>query len=90
MKTTVRSLIAAALANQSVSIQIGRSRNTAGFGTGTPVAVVPGDAPPKLVGQPYLKTTFRNGAFRKTLYTPSTLRAEVGVEWLLRQPTKSA
>jgi hypothetical protein len=86
MKTTVRSLIASALSGQSVSIQIGRSRNTAGFGSGTPVEIVAGDAPPRLEGRPYLKTTFRNGSFHKVLYTPSTLRAVVGADWLLSQP----
>jgi len=55
---------------------------TAGFGTTTPIDIVPGDAVPELVGQPYLKTNFSRGGFSKTLYTPSTLRVEVGAEWL--------
>jgi hypothetical protein len=32
---------------------------------------------------PYLKTNFvGSGGFRKVLYTPSTLRIEVGAEWI--------
>jgi hypothetical protein len=53
-----RKKIAQELRNSIQSIQIGRSRNFSGFGSGTPVVVVDGDAPPSLEGQPYLKTTF--------------------------------
>ena len=38
--------------------------------------------PPHVKGLPYWKTTLRNGAFNKVLYTPSTLRIEVGEHWL--------
>jgi len=60
----------------------GRSRNSARVTYSTPVVVVAGsDAPPKLCGRPYLKTHFKNGRFEKTLYTPSTMRIEVGELW---------
>ena len=81
-----RQAIRIALAGKSRSIQIGRSFNIAGFGTQTPVEVIDGDSPPVLDGQPYLKTQFRNGAFQKTLYTHSTLRARVGKDWLANLP----
>lgn len=69
---------------QTVSIAIGRNRNSAGP-VGAPVVLVDGGQQPKLVGHPYLKTQFRNGAFTKTLYTPSSRRIEVGRDW---QPQK--
>ena len=76
-------MIRAAVEGQSRSISIGRSRNTAGAGSGTPIIVIDGDSPPVLEGQPYLKTNFSNGkGFSKTLYTPSTLQITVGKEWL--------
>jgi hypothetical protein len=82
MKTRY-SVVRDALKGQRRSISRGRSRNSAGFGTATPVDVIPGNAAPSLEGLPYLKTTFRNGPrFTKTLYTPSTLRATVGSDWL--------
>jgi len=63
-------------------ISIGRSRNSARVTYSTPVVVIPGsDAPPKLCGRPYLKTHFKSGRFEKTLYTPSTMRIEVGELW---------
>lgn len=78
-----RRKVSFALSGSHATIQMGRSRNTAGFGTRTPVVVVPGDQPPRLKGQPYLKTHFSNGrGFSTTLYTPSTLFAEVGKDWL--------
>jgi hypothetical protein len=78
-----RKKISHELRNSHQSIRIGRSHNSAGFGSGTPVVVVEGDTPPSLEGQPYLKTIFRNGPkFTKTLYTPSTLHAVVGKNWL--------
>lgn len=84
MKTRF-SVISVALAGQKRTIQIGQSRHTAGYNSGTPVKVIPGSSqPPELVGQPYLKTTFRNGVFRRTLYTPSTLGVIVGAQWLDR------
>jgi hypothetical protein len=80
------SIIRDALAGQRKTIQIGRSRHTAGFGTTTPIDIVAGANPPKLKGLPYLKTGFSNGrGFHKTLYTPSTLVVEVGAEWLAEQ-----
>lgn len=49
----------------------------------TPVVVVPeSSAAPEVKGSGYWKTTFRNGPnFARTLYTPSTLRIEVGADW---------
>ena len=76
-----RAAIARHLAGQRRSIQIGRSRNDAGFSSSTPIETIDGDAPPELVGQPYLLTTFRRGSFTKALYTPSTLRVVVGRDW---------
>lgn len=80
-KRAYRAAIAKALQGQTRSISIGRSRNIARFSNSTPIEVVDGDSPPELVGQPYLLTNFRRGSFRKTLYTPSTLRVVVGREW---------
>jgi len=60
----------------------GRTDRSAGVGASTPVETVPGDSPPQLVGLPYWKTGFSNGSFRKTLYTPSTLRIVVGEKWV--------
>ena len=72
------------LKNVRKSIRIGRSYNEAGVGTRTPFVVTAGTKPPTLEGRPFLKTQFRNGAgFSKTLYTASTLRVEVGKDWLL-------
>lgn len=77
-----RARIAEHLRGQRKVIAIGRSRNSAGFGSSTPIEIVDGDSPPELIGQPYLMTTMENGPnFRKTLYTPSTLRVVVGREW---------
>ena len=69
------------LKNESRTIAIGRSRHTAGVGTGTPIEVQDGDGHPVLHGQPYLKTQFRRGNFSKTLYTASTLHITVGRDW---------
>jgi len=64
------------------TIAIGRSSNSAGVGSQTPIYLVDGDSPPQLLGLPYLKTQFSNGrGFSMTLYTPSTLYVEVGVQW---------
>jgi len=80
-----RRKVSAALSGIRKTIRIGRSAHTAGFGTGTPVQIVEGDKAPTLEGLPYLKTTFSNGrGFRKTLYTPSTLVAVVGKDWLAK------
>jgi hypothetical protein len=76
-----RKRISDALRGQSASIAIGRSQNVAAFSNSTPIEIVDGDRPPELVGRPFLLTTFRRGAFSKTLYTPSTLRVLVGREW---------
>lgn len=73
--------IAEHLRGQRRVISIGRSRNSAGFSSSTPIEIADGDSPPELQGRPYLMTTFRNGPFRKTLYTPSTLRVVVGRDW---------
>lgn len=64
-------------------IRRGRSCNSAGVTSTTKIVIVPeSDRAPKLEGQPYLKTNFcGKGGFRKTLYTPSTLRIEVGAKW---------
>lgn len=77
-----RQVVCEALQGVTRSIAIGRSSNRSGVGSGTPIDVVSGDDPPTLQGKPYLSTTFRRGSFSKTLYTPSTLRVVVGVEWL--------
>lgn len=71
----------------SKTIQIGRSFNSAGFGTNTPITVMKdSDLEPELHGQPYLKTLFSNGrGFTKTLYTPSTLHVIVGERWLAQK-----
>ncbi len=75
-------IIRNAVRGQRNYISIGRSRNSAGVGTQTPIRILPdSDSAPKLVGQPYLKTNFRRGGFSKTLYTPSTLAIEVGADW---------
>ncbi len=49
-----------------------------------PVRMVPGNKKPTLEGNGYWKTQFsaHNGRFRKILYTPSTRRIEVGIDWL--------
>ena len=77
-----RQAIRTSLNDERRSICMGMSSNVAGFGTGTPVEVIAGPSKPKLLGQPYLKTQFRNGAFQKTLYTASTLHVQVGAEWI--------
>lgn len=83
MKNTIHSIVRTALGDARKVHAIGRSRHCAGMGSGTPIDVTPGDAAPQLVGLPYLKTNFSNGCgFRKTLYTPSTLRVTVGADWL--------
>lgn len=80
-KRAFRAVIAEHLRGQRRTISIGRSRNSAGFSNSTPIEFIDGDSPPELQGRPYLMTTFRNGPFRKTLYTPSTLRVVVGRDW---------
>lgn len=80
-KKAYRGRIAEHLRGQRKVIAIGRSRNSAGFSAATPIEIVDGSSPPELLGKPYLMTSFRNGNFRKTLYTPSTLRVVVGREW---------
>lgn len=80
-RKTWRAAIAAHLDGETRSISIGRSRNRAGFSNSTPIEIVDGDQPPELVGQPYLMTSFQRGNFRKTLYTPSTLKVIVGRYW---------
>ena len=48
----------------------------------TPVVTVPqSKEPPCVSGYGYWKTLFSNGAFSRTLYTPSTFRIEVGENW---------
>lgn len=73
--------IAEALRGQKVTIAIKRSYNRRGFGTNTPIQYVPGNEPPKLCGQPFLKTQFNHCGFHKTLYTPSTMHVIVGKDW---------
>ena len=78
--------IRSAVSGQKNCICIGRSRNSAAAGSGTPIIVTAGASAPRLAGLPYLKTNFvGGGGFRKVLYTPSTLRIEVGAEWIAAQ-----
>jgi hypothetical protein len=82
----VAKTIRAAVRGQRKSICMGRSYNSAGAGSGTPIIVTEADSAPLLAGLPYLKTNFvGRGGFRKTLYTPSTLRIEVGARWIAAQ-----
>ena len=78
----VRRLVRATAMGQSSRIQIGRSSRNAGVTWSTPIELVTGDRPPQLAGKPCLVTNFRRGRFSRTLYTPSTLRIQVGEEWL--------
>ena len=48
----------------------------------TPIVEVDGAARPATAGKGYWKTQMRNGRFARTLYTPSTLRIEVGRDWV--------
>jgi len=78
--------IRAAVRGQRKNICIGRSYNSAGAGSGTPIIVTGAGSAPRLAGLPYLKTNFvGGGGFRKVLYTPSTLRIEVGAQWIAAQ-----
>jgi len=77
----VRRMIRAAAWGYYATIRRGRSEHTASVTWSTPIRVVPGDEPPVLVGEPYLKTHFQRGRFSRTLYTPSTLCIEVGEDW---------
>jgi hypothetical protein len=77
----VRRMVRAAAWGYYATIRRGRSEHTASVTWSTPIRVVPGDEPPVLVGEPYLKTHFQRGRFSRTLYTPSTLRIEVGEDW---------
>lgn len=80
---TARRAIREALKGKTKFISIGRSHNSAGFGSRTPIEVIDGNQSPELKGEPYLKTQFSNGrGFSKTLYTPSTLHVTVGREWI--------
>lgn len=60
----------------------GRTDHPRYVGWNVPVEEVEGAAAPEVKGLPYWKTNFTaaNG-FSKTLYTPSTLRVEVGRDW---------
>ena len=70
------------LLGETTSIQLGRSCNTAAVTWSTHVDIIDdSEEEPELHGQPYLKTHFQNGAFSKTLYTPSTMHITVGREW---------
>ena len=77
----VRRMIRAAAWGYYSTIRIGRSEHTAGVTWSTPIRVIKGDEPPTLVGKPCLVTHYRRGRFSRTLYTPSTLRIEVGEDW---------
>jgi len=55
----------------------------------TQIYLINGDSPPETRGKGYWKTNFTNGAFSKTLYTPSTLRIEVGIDWIAGAKTLS-
>lgn len=60
----------------------GRTDRPAAVTWQTPVKWIVGDAAPVVKGLPYWKTGFSNGrGFSKTLYTPSTLRIVVGIDW---------
>lgn len=48
----------------------------------TPIRLKDGCQPPVARGLGYWKTGFRNGNFQKILYTPSTLRVVVGLDWI--------
>ena len=85
LNPSVKKTIRAAVRGQYRTIARGRSRHSAGAGTGTPIIIIDGDAEPALEGLPYLKTNFRRRGFSKTLYTPSTLKIVVGAEWIARQ-----
>jgi len=69
----VRRMVRAAAWGYYATIRIGRSEHTAGVTWSTPIRVVPGDEPPILVGEPYLR--------KHSLYIPSTLCIEVGEDW---------
>lgn len=60
----------------------GRTDRCIGSLHSTPIVEVDGAARPATAGKGYWKTGFRNGAFNRTLYTPSTLRIEVGRDWV--------
>jgi len=77
----VRRMVRAAAWGQVAAIWRGSSENAAGVTRSTPIRVVEGDGSPILVGQPCLKTHFKRGRFWRILYTPSTLRIEVGEAW---------
>jgi len=77
----VRRMVRTAAWGYYTTIRRGRSEHTASVTWSTPIRVVPGDEPPVLVGEPYLKTHFQRGRFSRTLYTPSTLCIEVGEDW---------
>lgn len=53
-----------------------------------PIVIVPGNAKPELKGLPYWKTRFKTRGFSKVLYTPSTLRIEVGEDWIGKATTR--
>jgi hypothetical protein len=60
----------------------GRTDSPTAVTWSTPVIIIAGsDQPPTLEGLPYWKTNFSNGSFSRTLYTPSTMRIEVGENW---------
>lgn len=59
----------------------GRTDGPCGIYPSIPVHFLDGDQEPTLRGLPYWKTGFQNGSFHKVLYTPSTLRVEVGLNW---------
>lgn len=59
----------------------GRTDNKGRIHASIPVWIEDGDHEPSLHGLPYWKTRFQRAGFSKVLYTPSTLRVEVGRDW---------
>jgi hypothetical protein len=71
---------------QEIKLFRGRTDRVGRVRSNTPVYLAENkDQPPILRGAPYWKTGFSNGSFHKVLYTPSSLRIEVGLNWLTKQ-----
>ena len=72
-------------------------RQSAGARNNCPIKIVEGDKPPELLGKSYYYTNksggliFHPAAYRlkygKPIYRPSTIRVEVGSDWLLNNFT---
>ena len=59
----------------------GRTDRACGIYPSIPVKILDGESEPTLCGLPHWKTGFSRNGFSKVLYTPSTLRVEVGLNW---------